>query len=519
VRNYFLFGSPISDNPAVFALEKLDWNAYFSYGRGLDHWVAKLQYGIFKGWFSFEAYGLLFWFGAAGFVLLLATTPFKRLRSFILSGDRQQEDAAQLYMACGVVIASYSLGVVLSVAIGVDLMIRNERYLLVLTPILSIGGAYGISQIGSFCLKLIRSATSPAISRGVALVGLLLACVFFLLQWLAFGVYYRWREPISVLAEANDKNSESISDVGWFSYYLQKWPNISSVRAASSLVPEGSMILAVRPADMYYADRKMLSYLDPSLLSFYNADDAESALAALRELGVLYVQVPDYFLPPVYNSQLMTILGNPHLSKLIYNNGASQLYKFSDSGLEAGETKVLDPGVTPWTRTTQLRFGGRKATAAIGLSAGPMLQAESAADQPLFHRDYSTLLSTGDAKGLGWQSNSDCIEVTPGEHLLSVEVEGEGYVIFWVHEFDEVGRAIKRDSVDNEVSLRVGDLSLATERSAINFKRRIVFSDESKYVRLGIEHVGKSHIKINRVYLSKLIPDSTEATSKKVQTR
>jgi hypothetical protein len=215
----------------------------------------------------------------------------------------------------------------------------------------------------------------------------------------------------------------------------------------------------------------------------------------------------------------MTILGNSHLSKLIYNNGASQLYKLSDSGLEAGETKVLDPGVTPWTRTTQLRFGGRKATAAIVVSSGPMLQVESAADQPLFHRDYSTLLSTGDAKGLGWQSNSDCIEVTPGEHLLSVEVEGEGYVIFWVHEFDEVGRAIKRDSVDNEVSLRVGDLSLATERSAINFKRRIVFSDESKYVRLGIEHVGKSHIKINRVYLSKLIPDSTEATSMKVQTR
>lgn len=519
VRNYFLFGSPISDNPAVFALEKLDWNAYFSYARGLDHWVAKVQYGIFKGWFSFEAYGLLFWFGTAGFVFLLATTPFERLKSFILNGTEKQKDVTQLYTACGVVIASYFVAVVLSVAVGIDLMVRNERYLLIVTPILGIGGAYGISQIGSFCLRLIRSATSPAISRDVAFGGIFTACVFLLFQWFLFGFYYRWHYQILLLNNISNEEKLLISNGGWFNYILSKWPNICAVRVASTQSPGVSTILALRPADMFYADnkKKMLSYLDPSLNSFYKSNDLKSGIAALRDLGVRYVLLPDYFLPPVYNSQLMEILGNPCLSKLVYSNGTSQLYELSDSGLKAGETKVFDPGVIPWTRTTLLRLGGRKATAAIGLSAEPMLQAESTAYQPLFHRDYSTLLSTGKGKGLSFNRDDNLIEISCGEHLLSVDVEGEGYVSIWAQIFDDRGIPEQRNSISGKDPIRIGDFSLTPQRSRLNFKRRILISDKSKFIRLGIEHNGKSHMKINRVSLLKLAPDYTNSTSKNIK--
>src|SRR5438876_320018 len=46
LNNWAIFGSPISDNPAVFAMPELRWNEYFSYARGLNSWAAKIQYGV-----------------------------------------------------------------------------------------------------------------------------------------------------------------------------------------------------------------------------------------------------------------------------------------------------------------------------------------------------------------------------------------------------------------------------------------------------------------------------------------
>ncbi|MGB3271997.1 MAG: hypothetical protein WBA66_03765, partial [Xanthobacteraceae bacterium] len=70
-RNIVLFGSPISDNPAVFALPSLHWNDYFVINRGLDTPVAMIQYGILKGWFSFEALSITYWGMVVGFAAVL----------------------------------------------------------------------------------------------------------------------------------------------------------------------------------------------------------------------------------------------------------------------------------------------------------------------------------------------------------------------------------------------------------------------------------------------------------------
>ena len=79
-RNWLFFGSPISDNPAVFALSLLDWPGYFSVARGLDNSVAILQYGVLKGWFSLEAYGWVFWLMLFGIFWLIRSL---RLASFL----------------------------------------------------------------------------------------------------------------------------------------------------------------------------------------------------------------------------------------------------------------------------------------------------------------------------------------------------------------------------------------------------------------------------------------------------
>jgi hypothetical protein len=100
-------------------------------------------------------------------------------------------------------------------------------------------------------------------------------------------------------------------------------------------------------------------------------------------------------------------------------------------------------------------------------------------------------------------------EAIVSENLLSVDLEGEGYITLWLEEFNEEGKMVVRDSVFSDQSIRIGDLSLTTERPFVNFKRRVIFSQGTKFFRLGIEHAGKSRVRIKQISISKLVPSST----------
>src|SRR5690606_442949 len=114
-----------SDNPAVFALPSLHWNDYFVINRGLDTPVAMIQYGILKGWFSFEALSITYWGMVVGFAAVLVPGGGKQALLVASRGSSAISSHGILYLALGLV-GVYLAGLIVSVLLGLDLMVKNE---------------------------------------------------------------------------------------------------------------------------------------------------------------------------------------------------------------------------------------------------------------------------------------------------------------------------------------------------------------------------------------------------------
>jgi hypothetical protein len=510
VRNYFLFGSLISDTPHVFAMPELDWEGYFSYSRGLDHGTAVLQYGILKGWFSLEAFGVLFWLWAAGSVIFMRQQGMKRLVSVALRGLCEEKDRNLAMWQGFVLIATYLAGVVVSAAMGIDLMIRNERYMLVIVPMLAIGGGYFLEVLLSSMWKRIQSSATGRHVREAMLIGYSFIAVAFLLQALIVGWYYRWNRIPSIPKSSvftEELTLEQGRDQSRFDWILGHWPSVNVAKEISKIISEDSLVLAMRPADMYYAKRKMVSYLDPTLMPFYREKDPATAVDILKSLGINYVFMTDYSLPPAYNSSLLSILADPRLSRLVYSAGMSQLYELDSSHQSATKPINMAPGQFPWTRSLKMRIGGRKALDTLGFKPSIFGINSSASTMPFFHRDYSVVLASGLAAGLGSGRFSTFVQVDTSEYVVRMNVVGQGYVIVWLSQFDSIGNLIKNKKIDRDEALRLGDFSLSEVNPSIEFARRFRIEPETHYIRIGVEHVGRSDITIKKMTLERLVPD------------
>lgn len=497
IRNYLIFGSPISDNPLVFAMPELDWRGYFEFNRGLDHPVAIVQYGIFKGWFSLEAYGPVFWIWLLGLVFWFWLLGVKGL--WQLASKGYESDVLAGMGVCGaarpviclsfVLALTYLAGVVVSVAIGVDLMIRNERYMLMIVPALALGAAYALDCMLSWLFDRSR-ASRWKVLRYPFVMALALVLV---LQWVVVGVFYRWRSP------------ELAS--------LSNWSNIRVIEAINRTVPQDGLVLSSRPSDMYYAKRRMVSYLDERMLAFYAQTEPVKALEELRKLGVRYVQLTDYALPPVYNSSLLEILADPKMSRLVFSSDGDQLYELVGEPPETVADLPIDLLHTPWHQVRQIRLGGRKVLETFGVDAQPLQLPASVSDLAWFHRDYSTMLIPGGAQSLQSADVSTMVSVEPGQYLLRLQVQGRGYVQVWMGRFGPDGQRYLSDTTSQDGQIRVGDFSLTDRKSSMTFVRRIQIREPVKFVRFAIEHAGMSRLTVNSMTLTPLLTAPTGASA------
>jgi 4-amino-4-deoxy-L-arabinose transferase-like glycosyltransferase len=509
-KNVIIYGTPISDNPLIFEIPELDWKGYFQHARGLDIWPSIIQYGLFKGWFSFEAYGFAFWTMTFGLAVFWLREIRGKLLTVTLNGLGNTDPSVRLlWLASGFTIV-YLLGVLASISAGIDLMIRNERYMLVLVPAVALLAAYGITQFGKFGNKLVNSPGAILWQKyGVIAVAFILA-IYLVAHLSIVGLYYRWRyvEDPPMTAFVEEKLSAHDIRKITFNYTLLRWPNIRTVHDLQQRVSEDSTILSMRPADMYYANRRMMSYLDPRLLDFYKEKSPVHAVHTLEKLGVTHVHLSDYYLPPVYNSVLEELLTKPELTRLDYSYGMHQIYSFGDSGLRANKAIDLTPSEsTLWRRTLLWRFGGRKALADISAQSERFENnVSSISNSFLFHRDYSTELRL---EQLDSQSATD---VPPGlvpitsenEYVIAIAMKGRAFVRIWMSQFDIYGNSIKTGLINWDGSQRIGELSLTERYPEQVFQRRFKPLPDAAYIDLRIEHVGQSQLKVNQVTLTEL---------------
>lgn len=507
-KNYLIFGSPISDNPEVFAMAKLDWKGYFEYARGLDHWIAKVQYGVFKGWFSVEAYGYLFWLMTIGVIFVFKEKVYRGGGKSLFNGLDSNSSYDLLLLIAFWFLIIYISGIVFSVALGLDLMIRNERYLLILVPVCVIFASHFVIEYGGKAICFIKSPASSNWKKDTLLLISWFLLLVLLLQFIMVGWYYRWRNTPPKTDYVDGYSQELIHPSNRFEEILAYWSSIAVVKELENIVPHGDKVLSMRPADMYYSNRTMVSYLDPKMLPVYEEDNAYKVSMLLKRMGVKYVHMTDYFLPPVSNSSIQYMLADPSLSKLEFSKGMSQIYTLVDSGLSALEEEDLTPGLVPWTRTVQLNVGGRKALARVGLHSALVDDNQMFTSSfPAFHRDYSTITTLGIGSSLSWnhEGSDSFFEVAENnEHLIKLDLDGEGFIRIWIAQFDSIGNPIYTDSIEKNKPWRIGELSLSSKYPQQKFIRRVRFLPEAKYIRIGVEQLGKSRLKINKATITRL---------------
>lgn len=520
-RNLQIFGSPISDNPAVFALRSLEWPTYFATARGLDNWAAIIQYGLFKGWFSFEAYGWAFWlmtFGAA-----IAFKKFRRpsLRAIIFAGGRSTLDSgSQVLWVSLLLVVGYLCGVLVSVIAGLDLMIKNERYMLVILPFVAIWAGYGANVLLGRGASIIATSGNASFKRDSLAISAFVLILLLLTQLFLIGWFYRWRHvPPSIgITDADSpieiRRKTRELEKPRFKRLMENFPNISVMYWVDEQLPSNSLLLSLRPADMYYAKRKMLSYLDERLLPLYGETSPQRASEMLRDLGVTHLHVPDYGLPVTYNSVLDRIIEDPAFSRLIHSNEGTQIHRLLTPEKNkiipiASEGMDFTPGKSDWSQYRQLNLGGRKALSALGVGGKKLTQdglSVTQMDIPIFHRDFSTVIANGLGTPLPRLRLDTSLPIQgEQEYRVVFDLEGAAFIRVWMVQFDDSGRMIKRTENSSGV-VRIAELVLDGSRETKRISRRFLTSHDVAYVRFGIEHVGHSKVTIKKALLES-VPD------------
>lgn len=480
-RNMMLFGSPISDNPAVFAMPELHWDDYFSINRGLNNPTAMLQYGIFKGWFALESYGFIFWGMTVGVLFFLIGNRLTSIRRLVLDGARAfgKRDSA-LWLMAGMLLV-YISGVVLSVALGIDHMVKNERYLLVILPMVSVFCAYGYMRLVRF---------SETRSRLLDVVFLSFISIVLVLQVSVFTSYRMAKHGMSIadaFAEMHEK--------------LVVAPEYALIEEMNTEVGAEGLVLSMKPADMYYAKSRMVSYLDERLLPFYAAEDTSAALSLLTEMGVTHIHVPDYGLPPHYNSLLYSILRDPALSTLQYQTEKGQVYSLEPEKRASDSQKPVSLVERDWVYQTAVLLGGRKGLVKISGSSASANGAEYRGGLPydLFQRNWSSGITTGAGSLDGGRDPASELRVRPSaQYAVDLSLEGAGLVKITVDQFAEADEGGPRELLQRS-EIVTFEMSDKQKNRKFGFRFRTLKSTDS--LALSVESIGASRIKIDSAEL------------------
>jgi hypothetical protein len=461
LRNVFIFGSPISDNPEVFAYGPLQFADYFRMQRGIADPVEIIQYGVFKGFFAIEAYSLTFWLALAGVPLALRVlwAGWRHGLAGSALGDRAVAAAMAVWLL-------YMAATALSAALGIDLMIRNERYLLVLMPCVALLAGVGLAGAGT---------GAGAGWRRVALV-LLFALV-----------------PAQLFVLLSYRQSQLRGEmVAWDEEaQIHRWPPFAVMAYVRSKAPPTGVIFTMKPADMFYAGRRMLSYLDPRAIEFYkHPQDPAAATAVLRASGVTHLHMPDYFLPPVYMSTVMQIASDPQWSELVSEAEGYQIFALRSEPLAMPAPQALSVA-GPWELQTHLVLGGRKTRSRIVMDRQAHALGQESVNPGffgLFHRESARVwLSPQVALA---PARQHCSAGAP-ELVLDVAFTGRAHAQLLALFTDAQGRSVERRAIGDRPALGRGQQT--------HIVRRMGLPPQATQVQLMFEHRGVSRLTLQQV--------------------
>lgn len=459
LKNLKVFGSLISDNPTVFALPSLMWSDYFAISRGINTLIAALQYGLLKGWFMISSFGWIFWLATVG-AIAIVWTERKNYFSVLAEGTEGRPCAVELKSI--VLILTYLAGCLVSIIAGNDLMIKNERYLLMLVPFAAILAAAISFQLGSALVVAIFDERRMPWKRELCALALASLTFFVLIRPSLMQIGWLRFIP-AILGNECDKAP-----------FCGATPeNISSMLWVDTNLPGNAVILAMRPADLLYSGRRMISYLDPRLLAVYEASKSGEALRILRDLGVTHVQFPDYYMPPIYNSVVEQLLADPSSTSLIHDSMGHQIYALLPETFAVSSANQID--FVDWERVQGTDIPTFRRWAGLDLLGSKyVVGSTSVGESPfgLFERSFKTVVT------------SEFVDKGSAPHdqwLLKMKIGGHGSFRVWVN-------------IEGFRSVRVADLFLGDRKPNHVLARRFSIPADRRRFSIVIEHFGNSSL-------------------------
>ena len=357
-------------------------------------------------------------------------------------GDVNSVPERWLLAGLGMVLC-YLGGTLLSTLLGIDLMIRNERYWLVLTPFVALFAASGITDTGSFAGKYLNK--KEAVRKSIfarAFIPLIALCFF--LQAIATILLYSWApylkfrsnleidagdlqlleriharpgvsnvirrvsrdeiivEDHSSAAERGQAYTTAINNSNEDLDKLYMWPQIQAMKYLRDHVPS-SCNSAYAEAGGYVLLRQAHDQLPGSASSApLSREGRVGGMAVPAGVGDrVSACARILYLPTLYNSILQEIISRPISCDAVFFGGRQPDFcPMSNRQQSRGESSYLTPGKLPWTKVTSLT-GGRKALGSFG-EIKPTVVMNNKLHRtwaPLFQRDWSTTWISGIGAG------------------------------------------------------------------------------------------------------------------------
>ena len=235
------------------------------------------------------------------------------------------------------------------------------------------------------------------------------------------------------------------------------------------------------------------------LLPFYAAKDVSAALSVLTEMGVTHIHVPDYGLPPLYNSLLYSILRNPALSTLRYQTEKGQVYSLEPEISVSGSQTPVSLVERDWVFQTAVLLGGRKGLVKISGSSASANGAEYRGGLPydLFQRNWSSGITTSIGQTGQLPEASDSLKIQPSsQYAQDFSLEGEGYVALVVDQFsgDNDG-----NPTEHLGQMQVASFEMSKKQPRRNFGFRFQPDSSASSFQFTIESIGKSRVKVHNI--------------------
>lgn len=352
IQNLRTFGRMIGDSTPLWEIPALGLDLWLNENRGIASFGDKLSNGVFAAFTKTELFGpASIAMVVAAVAWLLAVGCSARLRPTIILPKLTRPTLANVLLLATVGFFGIML---LSVLAGMNLIIKNIRYLMTMTVVAAILApvlADGASRYWRMVFVRSRGQIRPSL---VALWRRLQQWSRIFSRWAVgngrWALFAACAAAMSVVAISESFRQRDYRE--WLFPFSASRPDEAAIdrmlvcskfpgfrligqinRSLAELDPsEKLLVMVFRPSDAaYYARFPTISYLQPQLLPAFTAANHVNTYRFIHNFGITHLLVPAYGMGEIENSPFSQLLKDAGLVSVEAEADGTRFYRLTGS--------------------------------------------------------------------------------------------------------------------------------------------------------------------------------------------